>query len=679
MENHAADNSNNPKDGKISFYRKLKNRIAHLVKTTRFILNQIYLGDETYDKVTRKLINAVRIFIVSTRKFIKDGGTTKASSIAYTTIVSLIPTLTVAITFYSIFSGVGNKKEELFRKITLFMLEHNIRLNIDPIVEAISSLIDNAGKIGGVGAVIMVFSATAVLRTVEQSLNDIWGITKNRPFVLRIIYYWAALTLGPLMLIAGTTVATQISTTFSSPNYYSAFFAENRTWLAGNKATLQYSEPGNTGKFIPLSNERIDFENQRIYTFNAENKIFIEDEFRIEPLDFNKFAFHDVQFIGKRGWAVGENGIVLITDNGGDTWIIEKWGSLNFNDIHMLSQKKGFVITDNGYMLSTDDGGRIWTINQWGGYSSSLNHISFSNGRGIVTGDNGVIITTSNEGLEWQLQVLNEAKRKNRHVNLNNVTFATPMAAWIVGDQGVVLKSDDGGKTWTNKRFQENNYHAVHFMDKNTGIIAGDGGVIVRTSDGGNQWLRKNIARGRVNHLTSYDNKLWIFGNNGLLKSSGDGVTWRGEEGQSFIIMLLNFFAPFIFIWLLFLLTYKNFPNTRVPFKPAAIGAAFTGTVWVLFILLFIVYVKYFSFGQLAIYGALAAIPIFLLMIYASSIIMLYGAEVSYTLMHPHTYLKLKQSFHNITEFHIVYGIMILHHIYSRFERGRGPRRIMNL
>ena len=63
---------------------------------------------------------------------------------------------TVGLTFYSIFAGVGDKKEEVFRKISVFLLEHNIKLNIDPVIEAISSLIENAGKIGGIGAIIMV-------------------------------------------------------------------------------------------------------------------------------------------------------------------------------------------------------------------------------------------------------------------------------------------------------------------------------------------------------------------------------------------------------------------------------------------------------------------------------------------------------------------------------------------
>lgn len=652
--------------------KTLKDRISSLIQRGKVILNQIYLGEDTFNLFTKKLINAIKVFIVATRKFLKDGCTTKASSIAYTTIVSLIPTLTVALTTYSMFEQVGNKKEEIFRRITAFMVEHNIRLNIDPIIDTLSSLIDNAGKIGGIGAVIMVISATAVLRTIEQSLNEIWGITKNRPIILRIVYYWAALTLGPLMLIAGTTVATQLSLAFSYPTYFSAHIAENRIWAVGNQAAIDNAESADKLIHKQFDISDIDFENQKVYRYDPDIRGFVEDEFRMEPLDFKKSVFTDIQFIGKSGWVVGRGGVILATSDGGLRWQIEKLGSFNYTNIHMLTPKKGFLLTDNGLILLTEDGAKSWSVKEWDGFSSRWNDIAFYGDTGIIVGDKGTILFSKNGGKDWTMSVLNEAKRKNRFVNLNGAAFADAANIWLVGDQGMVLASSNGGTNWTSKHFQENDYFAVHFKDRKNGLIAGENGVVVRTEDGGEKWLREKAAGSTIHHITSLKGIGYIFGENGVVKTSTDFRTWRGREGGSFLISLANFVAPFIIIWVLFLLTYIAFPNTKVPFKPAAIGAAFTSAVWVVFILLFIFYVKYFSGGQLAIYGALAAIPIFLLMIYASSLIILYGAEVSYTLMHPHTYLKLKKALKGIHEFHVIYGIMILHHIYSKFESGKG-------
>ncbi|MCX7679789.1 MAG: hypothetical protein N2316_11320, partial [Spirochaetes bacterium] len=65
--------------------------------------------------------------------------------------------------------------------------------------------------------------------------------------------------------------------------------------------------------------------------------------------------------------------------------------------------------------------------------------------------------------------------------------------------------------------------------------------------------------------------------------------------------------------------------------------------------------------------------------VYAASLIILFGAEVAYTLIHPHTYLKLKKSIKGVREYHVIYGIMILHHIYHNFEKGKGATSYSDL
>ncbi len=663
---------------KAGLKARVSGRLNEIINRIKAFLNQIYLGEDTYNYVGKKLVNAVKVFIVSTQKFMRDNCTTRASSIAYTTIISLIPTLTVALTFYSVVSGVGNKKEQLFRNITLFMLQHNIRLNIDPVLDSISGLIDNAGKIGGIGAVIMIFTATAVLRTLEQSLNDIYEVKRQRSIALRMVYYWAALTLGPIMLIAGTTVATEISRTFTLPSYRSVTQADNNLWIVGSRASILQT-PMTSLHPRQLNFEKIDFDNQRIYQYETSHRTFYEDEFRIELLDLKKSKFTDIQFVGKNGWIAGKDGILLTTRNGGESWMIEKWGSFNFLDIHMLNAQKGYMVTDNGCLLWTENGGKGWEVKEWPEYSSSLNSITFDRDRGIITGDRGVIITTANGGTTWEFREIEEAKRKGRPVNLNGAFFINN-TIWLAGNDGVILVSNDAGKTWTAKKFQENNYRSVFFSNPNTGFVAGEEGVIISTTDGGANWRRINLTGNKINRIASIGGRIWLIGADGLIAHSRDnGRNWTGLKGRSFIIILLNFFGPFIFIWLLFLLTYMILPNIKVPFKPAAIGAAFTGTVWVSFILLFIVYVKYFAGGSVAVYGALAAIPIFLLMVYASALIMLYGAEVSYTLMHPHTYLKLKRTSKDLSEMHVAHGLAILHFIYNKFEAGKGETTLSEL
>jgi len=662
------------KEKLIKTYNKITKNI--ILKTTT-IIEKIYSGDSKYNT---KLINTYKVLVSSSKKFFEDDCFTKASAIAYTTIISLIPTLTVILTFYSIFSGVKDKKEELFSRITTFMVEHNIKLNIDPILESISSLVENAGKIGGIGAVILIFSATAVLRTLDKSLNDIWNIKVHRTILLKVIYFWTALSLGPILIISGSALTNQLTSMLSSPNYYSAEFSKDaKIWTVGTKADIKYSTKSDIS-FSPLPLSSIDFENQQVYHFDETNKTFIEQEFKIEELEFKKSEFKDIQFINNSGWIIGKNGLLLFSNNNGKSWNLKKLGSFGFNDIYMIDINKGFIVADNGYLLSTNSGWQKIDVQDWKDITVNLKSITFYDDNGIITGERGLIITTLNEGKTWNYINIPEGKIKKSYVNINSSYFINKDRIILTCDDGILLVSNDAGKTWEKKKYYDENYTTSYFINNRTGFIAGSKGTLISTEDGGQNWYKQTLSISNINFLTFMNNELWVFGDNGMiLKSADKGKTWDGQKGKNLLLYFTNFFAPFLYIWLLFFLIYTFFPNTKVPFKPAAIGASFTSAIWVIFILSFEIYIKAFAKSSLAIYGALAAIPLFLLMVYTSFLIVLYGAEVSYTLMHPHTYLKLKRSLSNKKDINIYYGISILYHIYKKFEIGNGYSTLKEL
>src|SRR3990172_9467953 len=178
----------------------LLHRLGSITESLRKPIIRIYRDNRRYHAVWNKLIHAVRILVASTRKFIIDDCFTKASSITYTIILSLVPALTVALTVYSSYYGAGENKKELFDRVLRLLAQYNIKVSVDPLFDALLGLVENAGKIGGISAALMIFSATAMLRSLEKSLNDVWKVKKARPIHLKIIYYWGALTLGPILL-----------------------------------------------------------------------------------------------------------------------------------------------------------------------------------------------------------------------------------------------------------------------------------------------------------------------------------------------------------------------------------------------------------------------------------------------------------------------------------------------
>jgi len=79
------------------------------------------------------------------------------------------------------------------------------------IVKQITAFIANinSGTLGTTSVLALLFVGISLLRTIEATLNDIWGVTQGRGWFKSIVYYWAAITLGPLFLVGAITITTQ--------------------------------------------------------------------------------------------------------------------------------------------------------------------------------------------------------------------------------------------------------------------------------------------------------------------------------------------------------------------------------------------------------------------------------------------------------------------------------------
>jgi len=76
-------------------------------------------------------------------------------------------------------------------------------------VRYIHDFIQNAysGRIGVVGVVFLLWTAIVMLTRVEETFNDIWGVTRGRNWLSRVVLYWATITLGPLLLVGAVGLA----------------------------------------------------------------------------------------------------------------------------------------------------------------------------------------------------------------------------------------------------------------------------------------------------------------------------------------------------------------------------------------------------------------------------------------------------------------------------------------
>lgn len=122
----------------------------------------------------------------------------RATALAYTTLLSLIPLLAVSLSLFKAFGGMEKMKEP----IQDFILKNLATGAGNTAVEYIGSFIDSyqSATIGLVGFLFLTLTVVALLTTIEKTFNHIWGITKHRAFIPRFTVYWSIITIGPVLL-----------------------------------------------------------------------------------------------------------------------------------------------------------------------------------------------------------------------------------------------------------------------------------------------------------------------------------------------------------------------------------------------------------------------------------------------------------------------------------------------
>lgn len=87
------------------------------------------------------------------------------------------------------------------------------------------------GTVGAVGAITLIFIVLQLFTTIETTFNEIWGVRQGRSWLMRIVFYWAVMTLGPFALFASVTglSANALLNTFAEVMP----FGEQLAWLIG--------------------------------------------------------------------------------------------------------------------------------------------------------------------------------------------------------------------------------------------------------------------------------------------------------------------------------------------------------------------------------------------------------------------------------------------------------------
>lgn len=112
----------------------------------------------------------------------------------------------------------------------------------------------------------------------------------------------------------------------------------------------------------------------------------------------------------KHGWAVGHDGVILATTDGGEHWARQdnrKDLETVFLDVLFLDAQRGFAVGAYGKFLATADGGKTWAARQPLEDEMHFNRIArMSDGRIFLAGESGTLLVSTDDGATWEPQDL---------------------------------------------------------------------------------------------------------------------------------------------------------------------------------------------------------------------------------------------------------------------------------
>lgn len=101
----------------------------------------------------------------------------------------------------------------------------------------------------------------------------------------------------------------------------------------------------------------------------------------------------------------------------------------------------------------------------------------------------------------------------------------------VVGGNGTLLRTTDGGNNWTQQINSAKTFTAVHFIDKNIGWVVGEDGVIRKTTNSGRKWLRQTLNARILQDVFFVNLQVgWVVGVNGVIAKTIDGgESWENQ------------------------------------------------------------------------------------------------------------------------------------------------------
>ncbi len=141
------------------------------------------------------------------QRFLDDKCFETSGALSYTTLVSLVPLTVAVLAMFAAFPMFEEARDTLIN----FVFSNFVPAAGETVQKALLDFASNARKLTGISILVMLFSAVSMMNSIEDRLNRIWQVRQHRPWGPRLLLYWAALTLGPVLVVGGIAVTSYVA------------------------------------------------------------------------------------------------------------------------------------------------------------------------------------------------------------------------------------------------------------------------------------------------------------------------------------------------------------------------------------------------------------------------------------------------------------------------------------
>lgn len=239
-------------------------------------------------------------------------------------------------------------------------------------------------------------------------------------------------------------------------------------------------------------------------------------------------------------WLAGNDGKIVVSTDAGQNWLAQTSSTdKHLQDISAWSSTRAVAIGNDGVVLVTADGGLLWQevkVPRSDVFNKLMRVVTLPNGRALAVGAMGSILMSDDFGVHWQRM------RDEEDVAWNGIGISDDIL-WVVGEFGRLVKSIDHGVTWLDVPSPvDSSLTGIAFRDSMNGVVVGLDGVVLTTRDGGLSWIVENKVT--EEHLFDVvgDESGWVaVGNKNMVLTSdvltsdvstsdGTSMSWKAKR-----------------------------------------------------------------------------------------------------------------------------------------------------